>query len=121
MAKVKGLKTVLKKLDRLGKEAERDVHDITGDIATQISLNAKNNAPTDTGKLKQGIDSVELGRSSFEVITNSDNIAPYSVYVEFGTVKMSAQPYLYPAYYKGIKQYKKDLNKLLNRLTKKNG
>jgi hypothetical protein len=84
-----------------------------------------------------------LGKSSYEVVTDIDGFAPYSAYVEFGTgglvnvplelkqyalrfkgkgvkqINMQPQPYLYPAFVKGRKQYEKDLKTLLNRLTKK--
>lgn len=57
-----------------------------------IAVEAENNCPVDTGYLKSTVfvreagDDVEIG---FE--------APYASYVEFGTYKMAAQPYLRPA------------------------
>lgn len=141
---VKGLVKVLKSLDKLGKEAKDGVHIVTGDTSTQIALGAINNAPIDLGKLRQGIKSIELGYSNFKVMTNVNNIAPYTAYMEFGTgglvkvpnelkdiaikfkgkgvkeVNISPRPFLYPAFVKGRKQYLKDLKDLLEYLTKKN-
>jgi len=61
--------------------------------ALVIATQAENNCPVDTGFLRSTVfvreagDDVEIG---FE--------APYSSYVEFGTYKMAAQPYLRPAF-----------------------
>ena len=60
--------------------------------ALVIAEQAEQNCPVDTGYLRSTIfvreagDDVEIG---FE--------APYASYVEFGTYKMAAQPYLRPA------------------------
>ena len=140
---VKGLKKELAQLKKFEKEAEADVHEITADNATQIAVDAIQKAPVDLGKLRQGIKAVELGRSDYKVMTNANNIAPYSAYMEFGTgklvqipkemkeiasrfkgagikeINLQPQPYLYPAFVKGRKQYLKDLKDLLKDLTKK--
>lgn len=140
---VKGLGKVLKNLKKFGKEAEIEVHEITGDNATKIKIDAIQRAPLDTGKLKQGIQEIELGKADFKVMVNAGNIAPYSAYMEFGTggmvqvpeelkemaikfkgkgvkeINLQPQPYLYPAFVKGRKQYLADLKDLLKHLTKK--
>lgn len=60
--------------------------------ALVIAVEAENNCPVDTGYLRSTVfvqkdgDNVEIG---FE--------APYASYVEFGTYKMAAQPFLRPA------------------------
>jgi HK97 gp10 family phage protein len=140
---VKGLDNVLKNLKKFGEEAEDEIHIITGDNASQISLNAKNNAPVDLGKLRQSIDFFELGKGIFKVKANATNLAPYAAYIEFGTgrlvdvptelkeiaiqfkgkgvkqINLQPQPYLYPAFVKGRENYLKDLKELLKNLTKK--
>ena len=61
--------------------------------ALVIAQQAENNCPVDTGYLRSTVfvqengDDVEIG---FE--------APYASYVEFGTYKMAAQPFLRPAF-----------------------
>lgn len=60
--------------------------------ALVIAVEAENNCPVDTGYLRSTVfvqkngNDVEVG---FE--------APYASYVEFGTYKMAAQPFLRPA------------------------
>ena len=103
---IKGLTKVLKDLERFGDEAKTRVHGVTADNATAIALDAKNRAPFNLGKIKQGIKSVELGKSDFKIITNANNIAPYSAYVEFGTgskVKVPTELQAVASQFKGKK------------------
>ena len=145
---VKGLSKVLKDLEKFGREADKQVHVITGDVATQIQVDARERAPINKiigyGKdLKQGILAVELGNADFKVTTNANNVSSYAAYMEFGTgkkvkvpvemkkialkfkgagvkeVNLQPQPFLYPAFVKGRIQYIKDLKHLLTTLTKK--
>lgn len=140
---IKNLNKVLKNLEKFGDEAKESIHVITGDIATNIALDAKMVAPIDLGKLRQGIKAIELGKSDFKIMANSSGLAPYSAYIEFGTgmlvnvpeelreiairfkgkgvkqINIQPQPYLYPSWVKGKKQYVKDLKDELKRLTKK--
>lgn len=78
---IKGLNNVLKRLEKLGEEVAEDVHIITLDVATQIELDAKNNAPKNVGKLTQSIEAIELGKANYKVVVKSS----YGAYVEFGT------------------------------------
>lgn len=60
---------------------------------TKVQQDAVNLAPVDTGALSQSSNVSETGE-------NEANLAfevPYAGYVEFGTIKMSAQPFLRPA------------------------
>lgn len=67
------------------------------DIVLQIERDAKKNAPVDTGNLRASIESeVRLEGSDTLagfVGTNTD----YAPFVELGTSRMSAQPFLRPA------------------------
>ena len=136
---VKGLQKVLKNLQKFGAEAAVEVDKTTELIVKDIVADAKINAPKDMGKLAQSIYEVALGESNYKVVVNKE----YAAYVEFGTgtkvqvpselyemaskfkgagikeVNIQAQPYLYPAFVKGRKRYKKDLKDLLKILTKK--
>lgn len=54
---------------------------------------AKARAPVDTGYLRSAITGRMVGKTEGEVVSNAD----YSIYQEFGTYKMSAQPFMVPA------------------------
>ncbi len=60
--------------------------------ALVIAVQAENNCPVDTGFLRSTVFVREVG-SDVEVGFE----APYASYVEFGTYKMAAQPFLRPA------------------------
>ncbi len=63
---------------------------------TQVQAAAKRNAPVDTGRLRASIVSAlgEDGRGLFVDIGTDVTYAPY---VELGTSRQAAQPYLRPA------------------------
>jgi HK97 gp10 family phage protein len=69
------------------------VRTIVQETILAIETTAKIKVPVDTGALRASILSDMTGDTSGEVATNIE----YSVYVEYGTVKMGAQPYMTPA------------------------
>lgn len=61
--------------------------------ASDLEGHAKQNAPVDTGYLQGSIQAEQVAE-----LTSVVNVgAEYGVYVEFGTSRMAAQPYLVPA------------------------
>jgi len=58
---------------------------------------AKRNAPVDTGRLRAGIHSEEAKVEYDSVEGKIVSDAPYSSFVEYGTARMAAQPFLRPA------------------------
>ena len=81
LLKVKGLTSQSK----LGKIVEL--------AALEVEAEAKRNCPVDTGRLRNSITTAKEGKTTAYVGTNTE----YAPYVEFGTHKMRAQPYLRPA------------------------
>ena len=74
-------------------EVDSQTEKILADIGELIVKSAKEIVPVDTGALKESI--------TYEVDGNSVTVGSplnYSVYVELGTSKMGAQPYLRPAF-----------------------
>lgn len=61
--------------------------------ARDIEAHAKSNAPVDTGYLRNSITSVQVGPTHWRVLAQ----AHYALYVEMGTYKMAAQPFMGPA------------------------
>lgn len=57
---------------------------------------AKQLCPVDTGRLRSSIQYVNTGQGSCMVDTNTF----YAIFLEFGTSKMAARPFLRPAYEK---------------------
>lgn len=71
------------------------------EVAENIRTTARRLCPVDTGALKASIQavSVETGKTA-EVVVGEE----YGKFVEFGTYKMAAQPFLYPAFEKHAKE-----------------
>lgn len=65
------------------------VSDAIGKLTYQTQLEARLNCPVDTGALRNSIDT-EVDRMAGFVFTGLD----YAGYVEFGTYKMAARPYM---------------------------
>lgn len=136
---LKGLKSTLDSLKKFGKEADKSVELITLAVANEIELDAKSLAPVDMGFLRNQIHTQEVNSKQYKIIAG----AKYSAYMEFGTgglvnvpdelkelaiqfkgkgvrkINLTPQPFLYPAWKKGQKEYVKELNKELDFLTKK--
>ena len=136
---VKGLKEVLKSLEKFGDEAKQMVADTTIAVAHEIEADAKRLAPVKDGFLRNQIFTQEVDVLNYEVVAG----AYYSAYMEFGTgglvevpeemkdiaiqfkgkgvkqVNIMPRPFLYPAFVKGRTQYIDDLQDVLDDLTKK--
>jgi len=70
-------------------------------VARDILADAKRAVPIDTGELHDSLGIEERPEEQAVLIGSSD--AEYSTYVELGTSKMAAQPYLRPALYQNRK------------------
>ena len=62
-------------------------------IGMQADNYARMECPVDTGRLRASINHAQQGKDTEVIGTNVE----YAAYVEFGTSKMAAQPYLKPA------------------------
>jgi len=72
--------------------------------------------PVDTGRLKGSITVKDLGPYDFELRAGYTNDVDYAQYVEYGTSKMKAQPFLRPAIEYARKEVVKDLNKEIKKI-----
>lgn len=76
-------------------ELEAAARNFLENVAENIRLEAKTLVPVDTGLLRSSID-VYDGEDRNEKLIGSKGVH-YALYVESGTVKMQAQPYIVPA------------------------
>lgn len=80
------------KLDAILRNLGKNTSDTTEQIANDIAAIAKENAPVDTGELRDSVH-VEKDGDNHAVVVGVD----YGAFVELGTSRMAAQPYLGPA------------------------
>lgn len=90
---VEGLDDFLKELDKKPKEVEASVDKELNRSSLRVELEAKEMAPFDTGWLLMNIHSYKEGHLSYFVVSP----VHYSIYLEYGTRYMYAQPFMFPA------------------------
>lgn len=95
----KQLNDLIDNLKTIGDEVADAVFSEIEASALEIETDAKLNCPVDTGNLRASIKSI-YDRKTFAAGVFSN--VEYAPYVEFGTSKQQAQPFLYPAYFAGI-------------------
>lgn len=91
--KVKGVDRLVRQLAIKSKQARIATGRQLELSSKRIERMAKVKAPVDTGALKNSIFSAKAGNLTYKVTAPQH----YAIYVEKGTRKMRAQPYLKPA------------------------
>ena len=81
--------------------------------ALVIANDAKARAPVRTGTLRRSI-GIEDGPGPYEVSIGTD--LEYAPYVEFGTYKMAARPYLRPAFDENVGAARQEIADVLAQL-----
>ena len=105
-----GVDEILNKLQNIGANVSKFENQALRNAAEPVLEDAKANAPVRTGKLKEGlkISSIKTKEGMKYVLVGvdkSDNSKIfYGKFVEFGTTKMSARPFLGPAYEKNKRE-----------------
>jgi len=91
--KVSGVDQMVRLIANKGKKARIATNRELDLSSKRIERMAKVKAPVDTGALKNSIFSAKAGNLTYKVTAPQH----YAIYVEKGTRKMRAQPYLKPA------------------------
>lgn len=85
--------TLATDLKASGPKAKQMAGTVVRKTAADIAADAKNIAPVDTGNLKGSIGVSKVGQLESEV----GPTANYGIYLELGTSRMPAQPFMGPA------------------------
>lgn len=104
IVKVFGVKEAIAKFRRIGQLAARDLGVTTYQTAQHVQQIARQRVPYVTGALHDGIEIAKGGVYNWTVTASSvagGADREYAAYVEYGTWKMGAQPYLRPAVNEG--------------------
>ena len=89
-----------------------DVKVIVKYHGSEMQTTAKEVCPVDTGDLKGSI-TLEFIDNRFSFSSEVEPHQDYAEYVERGTRRMSAQPYMRPAFIQQSARFKDDLKKLM--------
>jgi HK97 gp10 family phage protein len=106
------IEIVYDKFPQLAARLPKAVREIVQETILGIESTAKIRCPVDTGALRASIQSEMTGDTSGVVGTNIE----YAPFVEFGTSKMAAQPYMTPAAEGERRHYMKKMTDLESRL-----
>ncbi|MCI5684572.1 MAG: HK97 gp10 family phage protein [Enterococcus gallinarum] len=91
--KIQGLKEFMREVSRKGPTLDKAIDKEIKLSALRVERRAKKNAPWDTGWLSNNIYANNIGFLQAEVISPVE----YSIFLEYGTRYMFAQPFLFPA------------------------
>lgn len=100
-----GVDELIAKLIRMRAFARLETGYLTMRAAIMVQQEAKSRVPIESGNLQSGIGIGKLGSYTWEVSAASTagsvpekNNKEYAAFVEFGTSKMAARPFMRPAY-----------------------
>lgn len=110
----KGIEETVANIRKLSPELKREISQQVAKSALNIQKGAKERCPVDTGALRNSITVDFYGQMSAEIAPHM----PYAPYVEFGTRKMKAQPYLFPAFEEERPKFEAGLKKAIEEATK---
>ena len=92
---VSGVEEALRRLGNLRDRLELAVFGVLMDSAGVLTEEAKAYAPIHTGNLRRSIQITEANKPEMKIVVSAQ--APYSGFVEWGSSKMAAQPFMQPA------------------------
>lgn len=86
------VRVVFNRLPDVAAQMKSDGEALVQKTADDIVTDAQDRAPVRTGALRDGIHRTGSGMQA-----KVESAAPYSTYVEYGTSRMGAQPFFWPA------------------------
>lgn len=113
MAHIRGLDRWERWIEDIPEEVEQEVKTLVAETSYKIEADAKLLAPVSTGHLRRSI-KTKISKAGYTATIGTN--VEYSNYVEFGTSKMDAQPFLIPAYVKHKDDFKEELKDILDKV-----
>ncbi len=111
---VNGVEETIAKLSAMNAKARKAVGQQIAESALNIQMGAKKRCPVRTGALRNSITVDFYGKMSAQIGPHM----PYAPYVEYGTRKMAAQPYLFPAFEEERPKLEEGIKKAIEEATK---
>lgn len=97
-------------LTKLAMLADPTISKVVQKNGAELQKKEMRDVPVDTGFLKR---SIMLSSEDYGLTSVVEPTANYSNFVEYGTRFMAAQPYVRPNYYEQVKQFMKEMEKLV--------
>ena len=113
--KLIGKKQIEKRLRQISETSTDNLQGALTVAAFKVEADAKKGCPVDTGRLRASITSRVF--KVFAIVGVPVSVG-YGKYIEYGTSKMKAQPFLYPALQKNLRFIKNILKKAVQKASK---
>lgn len=114
MVTINGIDRVIASLERLATVGASGVQRDLITIAQGIRVSAANKCPVRTGQLRSSI-RVEISPNVVTIVAGGDGVE-YALYVEYGTSRQYAQPFMRPAVDEYIDRIEQTIKQTLERL-----
>lgn len=92
-----------------------ELNNAVRNTAFKIEASAKRAAPVDTGRLRGSI-TTEFKSSNSNPKAEVGTNVEYAPYIEYGTIKMAAKPFLNPAYDRHIDDFEAEVSRIVRRV-----
>lgn len=96
----------------LSEKVRKNIAETLNEGAESCVSLAKQLAPVDTGFMRENIEQTDIA-SAENLKATIESGADYSVFVEYGTVNMEAQPFMTPAFESARRQVNNNLLRVL--------
>jgi HK97 gp10 family phage protein len=97
-------------IPRIVARSEKNLAAVVRKAAFSVEAHAKLLAPVDTGLLRKLTQAMQEGPVTWIVAVGAE----YGVYVEFGTSRAPAQPFLTPAFEQVVSEFGGELKKVID-------
>ena len=94
-----GMDEFMQQLERLGDDVDKHTDEALINAGKLLQKEVKKRVPVDTGKLRDNIMLSEVKDKTIDVYVDQQGPAYYGVFLEEGTSKMRARPFMYPAFH----------------------
>lgn len=111
-ARVEGLAEFIQFAEQLEREVENEAKEVIKEATLKTERDAKLLAPVDTGYMRNSIQSTfEEGGLKGIVTANAE----YSIFLEFGTSRQPAQPFLFPSFNSNLQKFLSNFSKIIDK------
>lgn len=110
--KILGMNRLIKNLKQYVNSKEPELLGVVAHSSANIRFDAKHIVPVDTGYLRENIN-YEIMQRKNRIIGETAANTDYAIYVEFGTSKMRAQPFMEPAFRQEVPKFISAVEKVM--------
>ncbi|MDE3838658.1 hypothetical protein C0966_04545 [Bacillus methanolicus] len=113
---LEGMEQLLRQIERLGQKVDTQIEEkALKEGAEFLKDKIKENVPVRTGNLKENIVVSDVKNGSIDIGVDQQGDAFYGHFLEFGTSKMSAKPFMGPAFESNKQTVQEKMSEVIKR------